>query len=290
MAELMVPRKAGDGDAQDAVSKTAPKAESAGRSEALNAIRNKTLGEASPEVFNFLRGSAPVEEKCSLIDEFVSKYAESAGPGAFGTGNPALDEMLMYASTTFSTDFSMSLGQLAKKDPERLSYMQSLAYGFAKCGHAGFRAAVDMIAGMDAAKSAFHFPGFSSRETSLVGPFANMVCSSLVNSGGFDSKKALEDISVGLHKSGLSAGAKGALINLVRIADPLSLPSIVKDAQVDGNTKYLAASAMRAVVWDKKAPGYLKKAMESEMQKLRGDASLDSLVRKVLSVSAPKSR
>ncbi|MBN2122470.1 hypothetical protein JW721_05465 [Candidatus Micrarchaeota archaeon] len=290
MAERMVPRKAREDAAPQAVSGMAPKAESAGQKEALNAIKTKSLEDASPTVFNFLQGSAPVEEKYNLVNAFIFKYGASGGKEGFGTGNPALDELLMRASATISTDFSMSLGDIAKKEPERLSYIQSLAYGFAKCGHAGFRAAVDMIAGMDAAKSAFHFPGFSSRESSLVGPFANMVCACLVQSGSLDLKKAVEDVSVGLRKRELSSGAKAALVNLIRVADPLSLSAVVEDAQMDGNVKYLAASAMRSVAWAKDTPDYLHKAIQSQMKELSGDASLDALVRKVLAVSGPSQR
>jgi hypothetical protein len=289
MAERMVPKKS----MEDAVSSMAPKAESAGQKEALEAIKNEPLEVASPTVFNFLQGSASVEEKCNLVNAFIFKYGKSEGSGneeGFGSGNPALDELLMHASATVSTDFSMSLGEIAKKEPERLTYLQSLAYGFAKCNHAGFRAAVDMIAGMDAAKSAFHFPGFSNREGSLAGPFANMVCASLVQSGKLDSKQAVEDISVGLGNEKLSPGAKAALVNLIRIADPLSLSSIVKDAQMDENVKYLAASSMRSVAQAKNTPESLKKAMQSRMQELSRDTSLDSHIREVFSASGPAPR
>lgn len=289
MAEAMVSRKAGEGAAPEAVSQIVPRVESSEYKEALNAIREKSLEDASPTVFNFLQGSAPVEEKYSMVDAFVFKYGKTESPGNFGTGNPVLDELLMHASATFSTDFSiLELKELEKKDPERLSYMQALAYGFAKCGHAGFRAAVDMVAGMDSAKAGFYFPGFSGRITSLAAPFANMVCCSLVKSGRFDSEKAVGDITLGLKKPGLSALTRAALINLVRIVDPLSLPSIVKDAQMDEDVKHLAASVMKAVVMDPDTPGHIKEALKSRAQELREDGSLDKSVKDALPGPFPK--
>ncbi len=234
--------------------------------EVLNAIRDMELVSSSSLVFNFLKSDVPVEDKYNVVNAFVFKYAETESDFTYGTGNPALDELLTHAASTFSTDFSMSISDLKKKEPERLSLMQSLAYGVAKSGHAGFRAALSMVANMDAARDNFNFPGLSTRDISLSGPFANMVCISMVKSGKLDVAKAIEDITKALKTEGISAPTKSALLNLVKIVDPLAFAELIKDPALSIETKNQARAAANSVLKSTRIPQETKDELKKRME------------------------
>ena len=234
--------------------------------EVLNAIRDMELISSSSLVFNFLKSDVPVEDKYNVVNAFVFKYAETGSDFKYGTGNPALDELVLQASQTFSTDFSMGLSDLKKTEPERLSYMQALAYGVAKSGYAGFRAALSMAANMDTARNSFNFPGLSTRDISLAGPFANMVCISMVKSGKLDTSKAIEDIIKALKIEGLSAPTKSALLNLVKIVDPLAFAGLLKDPALSAETKKQVEAAANSVFKSTRIPQETKDELRKRME------------------------
>ncbi len=222
--------------------------------ETLNAIRDMELVSSSSIVFNFLKSDVPVEDKYNVVKAFVFKYSETESTFRYGTGNPALDELLTHAAQTFSTDFSMSVAELKEKEPERLSYMQALAYGFAKSGYPGFRAALGMVEQMDIARNNFMFPGFSKRAVSLAGPFANMVCICMVRNGKLDTKKAISDISELLGKDTISAHTKSAILNLVKIIDPLAFPGLLMDPNISESTKKQVSAAVESALKSRRIP------------------------------------
>ncbi len=234
--------------------------------EVLNAIRDMELVSSSSLVFNFLKSDVPVEDKYNVVKAFVFKYAETESDFKYGTGNPALDELIMHAAQTFSTDFSMGLSDLKKTEPERLSHMQALAYGVAKSGHAGFRAAISMVANMDTARNRFNFPGLSTRDISLAGPFANMVCISMVKSGKLDTSKAIEDITKALMVEGLSIPTKSALLNLVKIVDPLAFAGLIKDPALSAETKKQVEAAANSVFKSTRIPQETKDELRKRME------------------------
>lgn len=234
--------------------------------EVLNSIRAMELVSSSSIVFNFLKSDVPVEDKYNVVNAFVFKYAETESNFKYGTGNPALDELVMQATQTFSTDFSLGLKDLKEKEPERLSYMQALAYGVAKCGHSGFRAAVDMVVNMDAARKNFNFPGLSTRDISLAGPFANMVCISMTKSEKLDISKAIEDITKALKEEGLSAPTKSALLNLVKIVDPLAFAGLLKDPNISQETKKQVEAAANSAMNSRRIPQETKDELRKRME------------------------
>ena len=237
--------------------------------EVLSAIRDMELVSASSIVFNFLKSDVPVEDKYNVVNAFVFKYAESGTSFRFGSGNPALDELAFYAANTFSTDFSMGISDLKEKEPERLSYMQALAYGFAKCGQEGFNAALRMVANMDAARNAFKFPGFSKRDISLAGPFANMVCISMVRSNKLDTKKAISELTQLLRTKKIGAETKSALLNLVKIIDPLSFSELLKDPKMDELTKKQITAAANSTLNSPRVPEQIKKELKTALDAAR---------------------
>ena len=236
-----------------------------GQKEVLNAIKNMELVTVSPTVFNFLKGDVPVQDKTNVVNAFVFKYSKSEPEFGTGTGNPALDELAFYATKTFSTDFSSSIPDLKKNEPERLTYMQALAYGFAKCGQEGFNSALKMVANMDLFRNNFMFPGLSERKVSLAGPFANMVSVSLVRANKLDKDKALERITFFLKQKEIGAHTKAAILNLVKIVEPSAFPKLIRNPEIDSFTKKQIKAAVNSLLKSKLISEEVKTSLKDDM-------------------------
>ncbi|MBD3398374.1 hypothetical protein GF412_04115 [Candidatus Micrarchaeota archaeon] len=248
--------------------------------EALHAIRDMEMGQSSDIVFGFLKSNAPLQEKTAVVDAFLYKYGET--PSGPEERNPALDELAHQASVTFGTSFFGSLESLKKDSPELLSYMQALAYGFAKCGQDGFERAVDMVSAMDLVKPGFFVPGFSDRKTSLAAPFADMVCGSLRTSKSFDREAGIDYISEKLHDAEVSPHTRAALINLAKLVQPESLPGMLRDAKIDDNAKYQVAAGIRNLLRDSGIPKHVKASLEKSMESILSDSSVSESTKQII--------
>ncbi len=195
----------------------------------LESIKNDKFEKASKLVFEFLRSNAPKEAKFAVVDAFAAKYDEKA-----------LGEIYQRTFFEFGFDFSKDLDAIAKKKPNTLSYMQSLAYGFAYFGYDGFRAAVRLAASQTLAI----FP-IGGDGTPLSAPIALMACVKLAREGKLDINKATRHITEYLTKGDLSLAGKGTLLNMLRTIDPSALEKLLTNPNIDSQTRELVVGMMK---------------------------------------------
>lgn len=253
---------------------------------ALHAIRDMDMEKASPAVFGFLQSNATLEQKISIVDAFMFKYSQSDPD--FVTGNPALDKLYHHAFVAFGTDFRGSLSDLKKNSPEKETYMRALAHGFAKCGEAGFKLAIDMASQMDLMRPTFHSRGFPDKEVSLAAPFSTMVCSELVRSNSLEIPMAVEYITEKLRDDSLSLYTHAHLVALMAKIDPASPAAPLGDPLINENAKAVLVSSIKRQISSASTPQWAKAALQKSMESVLSDKSASEFIKEMIRAGEKK--